>query len=211
MYFIYDESGQGSKVAVLEDSKERATHFVREKDVFGEQIRVARITKNRILLLQHGVSTELWLTGAGSASGEQGTSGPEDPFADQNKLTAKFGGRQIGRNSWRFERAELMKYYGEVMNDKDRLVKLFDSFEPVREIGTGAITGYRINILGEEEFIRAAGLQQDDVVLKVNSQKMSSRQMAMHFIRDFALGRATAFVIDVNRGGKPDKFVYQLR
>jgi hypothetical protein len=41
--------------------------------------------------------------------------------------------------------------------------------------------------------------------------RMTSRRRAEYFIGEFVKGRVNAFVLDIERGGRPAKLVYQVR
>jgi len=41
--------------------------------------------------------------------------------------------------------------------------------------------------------------------------QMTSRNRAEYFISEFVADRANAFVIEIERAGKAEKFVYQVR
>ncbi len=81
---------------------------------------------------------------------------------------------------------------------------------PVRD-EHGVIQGYRLEVKGEADFFRAAGLRENDVVRSVNGRKLANRTIAEAFISDFIQDRANAFVLDIERNGTPRQFVYQVR
>jgi hypothetical protein len=41
--------------------------------------------------------------------------------------------------------------------------------------------------------------------------RMTNRRRAEYFIKEFVKDRANAFVLDIERGGKPHKLIYQVR
>ena len=55
------------------------------------------------------------------------------------------------------------------------------------------------------------GMKEGDVVRKVNSMDMTSRQRAEYFIKEFAADRANVFMIEIERDGTPQKLIYQVR
>lgn len=103
-----------------------------------------------------------------------------------------------------------MEYYAKLRSDPQRLLAIFDSFKPLYN-GSGRIEGYRIDMQGEADFLRAAGLQNGDIVRAVNSIKMSSRNRAEYLIKEFVANRANAFVFEVEREDASEKFIYQIR
>jgi type II secretory pathway component PulC len=64
---------------------------------------------------------------------------------------------------------------------------------------------------GEKEFFSAAGLQEGDVVRKVNSMNMTSQKRAEYFIGEFLQNRVTALVFDIERENKAQKLIYFIR
>ena len=89
-------------------------------------------------------------------------------------------------------------------------MKLFDSLAPLYN-DAGNITGYTLDVQGEAEFFDAVVMKPGDVVRKVNSMPMTSRRRAEFFIREFVNDRANVIVLDIERGGKEQKLIYQVR
>ena len=122
---------------------------------------------------------------------------------------ARFGGAQPFRNRWRFDRQRLLEYYDELRDEPERLLAIFDSFDPYYD-AQQKIAGYAVGIEGEADFFAAAGLKNGDVIRAVNSVPMTSRRRAEHFIRRFVDEQAEAFVLEVERDGKTEKQVYVI-
>ena len=119
-----------------------------------------------------------------------------------------FGGRQIEEHRWEFSREALMDYYRELMANSDRLVTVFDSLEP-NYTGDGKIDGYRLNILGEADFFKSVGFNQDDIVRVVNGVEMTNRRRAESFIRRVVEDGLDTLVIEYDRGDEKLKNIYQ--
>jgi type II secretory pathway component PulC len=103
-----------------------------------------------------------------------------------------------------------MDYYAEVLDSPQRLIQVFDSMKPLRDPNR-RITGYRLGIEGEAEFWKSVGLQEGDVVRRVNSIRLRNRRVAESFIKQFVSGKANVFVLDLERAGKPYRHIYQVR
>ncbi len=73
------------------------------------------------------------------------------------------------------------------------------------------IEGYQLQVEGEHEFFAATGLRENDIVRSVNEVKMSNRRRAEFFIKQFAKGRSSAFILDVERNGEPMRLMYQVK
>jgi len=119
-------------------------------------------------------------------------------------------GKQVGRNNWLFQRDALMAYYEDLMNHPQRLLQVFDSMRPIYN-DKGGITGYELNIEGEEEFFSAVGFREGDIVRRVNSLPMTNRNRAEAFIRQFVESDLNVFVFDIEREGRPQRLVYRIR
>ena len=115
-------------------------------------------------------------------------------------------GKRVFENRWKISREAMTAYYREMLDNPERVAKLYESFEP--NYADGKISGYRINIHGEEDFMNALGLKQDDVVRQVNSMNMTSQSRAEFFIGEFLKERLNAIVLDIDRGGEQKKLVY---
>ena len=123
--------------------------------------------------------------------------------------TSRFG-KRIAENRWVLSRDALMQYYEELRKDPERVVKLFDSLKPNYN-AQQQIDGYRMGMEGEKEFFQAAGLQDGDVVRKVNSINMTSQRRAEYLISEFLQNRLSAIVFDIERENKPQKLIYFIR
>jgi len=109
-----------------------------------------------------------------------------------------------------FSRKPLLDYYQELLDEPNRMVAVFDTMKPVRD-EQNKITGYVVGLEGEKDFFSAVGLQQGDIVRSVNSFPMTNRRRAEAFIDQFLKDQMNAFVLEVERGGKTVKQVYQLK
>jgi hypothetical protein len=124
--------------------------------------------------------------------------------------TTRFG-KLLKENSWMLERGKLMDYYYELMDEPERMLDVFDSFEPIYTGKGKKIEGYRITVRGEDKFFKEIGLKEGDVIRKVNSLKMTNRRRAEFFIKQVVANKLSAVVIDLERDGKPERLVYQIR
>jgi type II secretory pathway component PulC len=124
--------------------------------------------------------------------------------------TNRFGNR-VSETRWEFSREAILEYYQEMMDHPERLVGLFSAMEPARS-NEGHIEGYRLNTeAGEKEFYAQVGLQQGDVIRRVNSMHMTSQRRAEYFIGEFVKGDLGAIVLDIERDGQPEKLVYLIK
>jgi type II secretory pathway component PulC len=213
-FFSYGSDGS-SRRAILDDLDQSQQHIISENESIG-LISVLHIYADRIVLRDAGGRTEqLWLSfsarneATSAAAGLPGVS--EDAGAVVGEAErSPYGITRVGEKRWVSSRESLMEYYAKLRSDPQRLLAIFDSFKPLYN-GSGRIEGYRIDMQGEADFLRAAGLQNGDIVRAVNSIKMSSRNRAEYLIKEFVANRANAFVFEVEREDASEKFIYQIR
>ena len=183
-------------------------------DSLGEGIFVHDINDNRLELVQRDVSCTLTLQFQGTNQPSQqagsGSNGFENATQGYEILNRGQFGVQIQADRWLIERRKVLDYYNSVLEDADRLVALFDSLKPLYD-ESRKINGYILIPEGEKEFFKEVGLQEGDVIRKVNSVPMQNRRVAEGFIRDFGNNQLNVAVLELERAGQPVKVVYELR
>lgn len=202
-------SGQLRRCAILDDLSLNSQMLAEE----GEKVNgalVKMVALDYVLLVgDDGEEATLLLapsTLSVVAADEKGAS--DAPMPPEVLETNRFGNR-IGETRWEFSRTAVEEYYQEMMDSPERLSALFLSMEPDWN-ENGRIAGYRLNIVGERDFYTQVGLQQGDIVRKVNSMNMTSRRRAEHFIGEVAKNNLNTIVLDVERNGEAKKFIYML-
>jgi type II secretory pathway component PulC len=210
-FLEYGSDVENRRKAILDDLRTGVQSIVAEgADI--DDVTVIRILTDRVVMRTGGREETLWLTftdGAASKGNDAGD-GVAESLSDIDESYNRFGGKRVGERRWVFKREALMGYYRELMDNPERLVKVFDSLHPVYT-DNNSISGYHLQIEGEPEFFDAAGFMEGDVVRAVNSVDMTNRRRAEFFIRQFAEGKSSAFVIELERGGNRQKFIYQVR
>ncbi|MFC1452273.1 hypothetical protein ACFLSJ_02900 [Verrucomicrobiota bacterium] len=208
-FFAYGGEEPDSRTAIIEDLSEKTDLIVNEGDAAGDA-RIVRIYRDRVLLREGGSEYELVLGFAAvSLAGALATGQEPSPTGDVGLVDA-FGGVKIDENRWVFDRSRLLEYYGALMDDPERLVQVLDSLDPVYA-ESGGITGYELGIEGEAEFFESVGMVEGDIVREVNSLPMTNRGRAEFFIREFVEDRASAFAVEVERGGQRRRLIYEIR
>jgi len=199
---------QQSRKAILDDLQKKEQLLVTEGDLIDGDALVRSIMSDRIILRRGTIDEEIMLCFAGNLQpGSQQTAGSSD-----GRLAAEVQnrfGKRVGDKRWVLTRTELLKYYKEVLNDTDRLAKIYDSLKPVYE-GRN-IAGYNLAIEGEGDMFNAFGLQQGDIIRQVNSMPMTSQTRAEYFISEFVKNRVNGFVLDIERSGRKEKLIYMVR
>ena len=205
-FFLSGTGGREIRKAVLSIVDEGRQVIASEGDLVGD-VTVARIFQERVILERGAETAELRLSFA-SAGGEADT-GAGSEGAEGAEGLSRFG-EQLREDSWVLKRSALLAYYKELLDAPERLLQVFDSLKPIYTEG-GKIEGYHLGIEGEREFFTAVGFNEGDVVRKVNSLDMTSRNRAEFFIRQVVDNKLNAVVIDIERGGAARRLVYQIR
>ena len=212
---FFEFTGDVSEIrkAILDNLMDGSQTIVEERDEI-DGGRVVRIFADSIILADANGEHQLWLTFSGmrnrTGRGPGVWEGAEGGAEGGDAQTARFGGKQIGPMRWVFERQALIGYYEELMDEPERLLQVFDSLDPIYDADE-KITGYYLGMEGEVEFFRGVGLQEGDVIRSVNSLQMTNRRRAEYFIHEFVQNRANAFVLDIERGGRKEKLIYEIR
>ena len=218
-FFLYAEDAGGGDAAtrsraIIDDLSAKRQMLVQTGDEI-DGYRVNRIERERVALQKDGVEYEITLsfsavTAELSSTGTAGQS-PEPPnMEDLPALESTRFGKRVGENRWVMRREELLRYYAEVLEDPERIANVYASLKPLYD-DEKKITGYYLNAEGEADFFRAIGLQEGDVIRRVNSMRMVSQRRAEYFISEFMKNRVSALVFDVERGEKEDKLIYLIR
>lgn len=199
---------QQARKAILDDLRKKEQLLVNEGDRIESDILVVAIKADRIVLHASGKDEEIPLSFSGAAG--QGTLAQSAGQASGRQAEApnRFG-KQVGDTRWVMSRSELLNYYNELLNNTDRLAKMYDSLKPVYQ--NSQIAGYTLDIEGEHDAFTAFGLKQGDVIRQVNSMPMTSQSRAEYFIREFVKNRVNGFVLEIEREGKAQRLIYMVR
>ena len=219
IFFVYDvPSLPGApplpsiRKAILDDRRLGKQYIVQEGDKVSG-VDVVRIFREHIILRQNTSEIKLWLSFAGRAEtvsvADVGTGATDEaPVEGLIGKENRFG-REINERHRIFDRQKLMAYYGELLEEPDRLLSVFDSLRPVYT-ENDAISGYVLDVQGEGDFFQDAGMKPGDVVRRVNGMLMKNRHRAEYIVRQFIENRSNAFVIELEREGRPYKLTYQI-
>ena len=218
------ETGAGEPMAILDDREEvRQRVVVRSFEVVPGVVLSAVGSDFATLRGPGGEETLMLEKAQGARKGDEknGALGaaasldvPASAGNDREKAAARFGGTEVFPDRWRFDRDKVVEYYEELRAEPERLLAVFDSMDPVYEendeTGERTIGGYRVGVEGESDFFLAAGLENGDIVRKVNSLEMSRRDRAESLIAAFIEGRASMFVFEIERDGETKKVVFEI-
>lgn len=217
-FFLSDGGGGGApavRKAILDETRSGRQILLAEGESW-DGVQAVAVETDHVRIRQGTAEETLWLsflptagpTNAPAAAGTSRTGGV-DVASEPTLETSRFG-RKVGMNRWVLQREELLRYYREILDDPERIAALYVSLKP-QYSKENAVSGYTLDVTGEADFFKAVGLQQGDVVRKVNSMNMTSQKRAEYFIGEFMKDRVNAFVFDIEREGKPEKLIYLVR
>ncbi|MBW7908741.1 MAG: hypothetical protein H3C50_07460 [Kiritimatiellae bacterium] len=217
-FFLYSDASENDpeqehRRAIVDDLAAKTQVLVRENQEIDGYL-VTRIEEDRVHLLRDGTEYELTLSFS-PVSAALASTQPEAKPAENVSMedmpaleTSRFG-KRVGENRWVMKREELLRYYSELLEDPERIANVYASLKP--EYKENEIQGYYLDTEGEGDLFRAIGLQEGDVIRRVNSMRMVSQRRAEYFITEFMKNRVNALVFDVERGGTEQKMIYLIR
>lgn len=204
-------SSEKSRRAIVDDLQKKEQRIIQEGDKLDE-FTVSRIFPDRVILRANETDYELnlsYLTPAALSQSAPKIVAEPTSMEEMPALESTRFGKRVGDNRWILQREELLKYYHDVLDEPERIAALYVSLKP--DYQESEIAGYRLNAEGEQDFFKAVGLQENDVIRKVNSMRMVSQRRAEYFMSEFLKDRVSALVLDVEREGKPEKLIYLIR
>ncbi|MCS6771890.1 MAG: hypothetical protein NZ740_07680 [Kiritimatiellae bacterium] len=216
-FFLYGAESEGQsepsgRLAIIDDIARKTQFIVREGDQV-EDVTVLHIEADRVRLRQDQRVFEITLSFRAASSSERhvvSTSSSEPlSMEDMPALETSRFGKRVGENRWVFRRDELLRYYAEVLEDPERIANVYASLKPVMD--GESISGYVLDSEGEEDFFRAVGLREGDIIRRVNSMRMVSQRRAEYFLSEFLKNRISALVLDIEREGREEKLIYLIR
>jgi type II secretion system protein C len=207
-FYALGDAPDNAPRAILDDLEEKTQYLVREGEQT-ESFEVARIYPDRVVLRSQGQEYELRLSFLGEGdTGDETAKAEPSPAGETVLETCRFG-KRVGEARWVFSDEALRAYYRELLDDPERLAALYLSMKP--DYAEEGIDGYYLDVEGEADFFQDIGLQNGDVIRRVNSLKMTSQNRAEYFISEFAKSRLGAVVLDIEREGRPEKLIYMIR
>lgn len=208
-FFEFTPRGSRKRLAIVEDRDLEKQLILRERENF-DDIEVLHILRDHVDL-RTPTGEEVRLSRSFTSGQIHAAIGEVTVTTDSvSENASTYGGQSVGKNSWVFKRDKLLEYYRGLLDEPERLVLVFDSLKPVYT-ADGWIEGYRLGIEGERTFFEALGLQEGDIVRRVNRVEMTNRKRAEFFIKQFVQNEATAFALDVEREGFTEKLTYAVR
>jgi len=186
----------GEARAAIEDTRTHRQELVRAGDTVGDQ-RVAAIAWDHVVLAGTGGEHVLELGTPEGVPTEQ----PEDT-GEPVRATAQATIRQTSATAFVVDRRELA---GAV----DDMSGLLTQLRAVAEVRDGRPAGFRLFQMKDDSLFRRLGLQNGDVVQRVNGQAVSDPATLLAFLQ--RLRTEPRVALDIRRGDERRTMVYDLR
>jgi general secretion pathway protein C len=179
-------AGEGFAGAVLEDSSGQAFYRINQRLPDGSMI--VKVTRDRIILKKAGGATI------------------ELSIADDTKIVAMIkptsGFKKISEGKWLVDQKE-------VMTSTENMNQILTQARALPYMENGKTVGFRISEITPGSIYEKIGLQNGDVIQKVNSQDVDDP--AKFFQLYQGLRTEPNIVIDVIRGGQHQTMNYEIR
>lgn len=205
-----------TQLALIDDLQQGQQRIVRAGERLGpfeitgieaNQVRVRREDQEWVLQL-----AGVFAAGPQIAGGTPAAAG-EAPMTwdDMPVIEHSAWGKRVAENQWLIERAAIFDFAEQMMADPRRAIALYQSFTAAPPGGEEQWAGFELNMAGEREFFTAMGLEDGDVIRRVNSMEMRNQARAEFLVAEFMRARMGAVVLDVERNGEMHKQIYVIR
>jgi general secretion pathway protein C len=185
----------GEARAVIEDTAAHRQDLYRIGDEVGGA-RIAAIDWDRVTLTRGGAEETLELVAPGEPGAHDAS--PAEPVPTAATPTI----RRTGANGFVVDRREIA---GAV----DNMSGLLTQLRAVAEVQDGRPAGFRLFQLKDDSLFRRLGLENGDVVQRVNGNAVGDPAALLGFLS--RLRTEPRVALDVVRGGTPRTLVYELR
>ncbi|MEM7391737.1 MAG: hypothetical protein AAF492_05245 [Verrucomicrobiota bacterium] len=206
-----DSGTRNLRRAIVDDLQTGRQTEVQEGDRI-DAYRVVQIFHDHLTLNKDDRMEELWLSHLTAKSGLRSNPGEAEvktPPAEPEPLEVSRFGKRIDEQRWVMSRAAIEAYHDELRDDPERLAKVYLSMRPVYE--GKVIEGYSLQMAGEEELFKAFGLQEGDIIRRVNSMRMTSQRRAEYLLGEFSNHNLNIFDFDVERNGENLQLIHMIR
>jgi len=187
--------------AVIEDNKTREQLLYRIGDLLGEDGRITKISRNKVIIRRGGEDEILEV----AFSPEENKPAPHaTPTVLTPSASSNLGNniRAAGKNRWVMDRRE-------IENAVDNLPALLTKARIVPNFSEGKPDGFRIFAITEDSLYAKIGLQNGDVLHRVNGIEVKDPQ---NFLKVFEqLKDESAITVDLVRNNQKETFSYEIR
>jgi general secretion pathway protein C len=200
MTLIGTAVGQGgASYAIIEDAKTKEQLLYRVGDLLLDDAKIARISRNKVEILRGNEKEvlEVSLTQEETKPGTQpATSTPVAPKGTASSV------RQVSRNRWVLDKRE-------VESAVDNLPQLLTKARIIPNFSNGKPDGFRIFAIMEDSLYSKIGLQNGDILHRVNGIEVRDPQ---NFLKVFEqLKDETSITVDLVRNNQKETFGYEIR
>ncbi len=192
---------EAESYAVIEDSKTREQLLYRIGDILGEDARIMKISRNKVVVRRGGEDEILEVSlfpeeNKPVSQAAPTVLTPSAPSAPGNNI------RAAGKNRWVMDRRE-------IENAVDNLPALLTKARIVPNFSEGKPDGFRIFAITEDSLYSKIGLQNGDVLHRVNGIEVKDPQ---NFLKVFEqLKDENAITVDLVRNNQKETFSYEIR
>jgi len=187
----------GEARAVVEDVRTHRQELVRIGDPVGDQ-RVTAIAWDHVVLAGRGGEHVLDLSRATTRRAD----GAEPADVEASPVTAGATIRQTSPNAFVVDRRELAGAASDMSG-------LLTQVRAVAEVRDGRPAGFRLFQMKDDSLFRRLGLQNGDVVQRVNGEPVADPATLLGFLQ--RLHTEPRVALDIRRGAERRTMVYDLR
>jgi general secretion pathway protein C len=188
---------RGEARAVIEDTRTRRQELVGVGDAVGDA-RVTSIAWDHVALAAGGTETVLELAAAPETATGTATA-PADPAP---AVAVGPAIRQTSATGFVVDRRELARVV-------DDMSGLMTQLRAVAEVQDGRPSGFRLFRMQDDSIFRRLGLQNGDVVQRVNGQAVADPSNLLGFLQ--RLRTEPRVALEIRRGAERRTMVYDLR
>jgi general secretion pathway protein C len=188
--------------AILEDTKTREQFLYHLGDLLAEDAKLVQISRNKVVI-RRGSEKEILEVSLDPENKPQAP-GPTPVAVAPGSSASHPGGsiRQVSTNRWVLDRREIE---GAV----DNLPQLLTKARIIPNFADGKPDGFRIFAITEDSLYAKIGLQNGDVLHRVNGIEVKDPQ---NFLKVFQqLKDETSVTVDLARNNQKETFSYEIR
>ena len=205
MTLIGTAVGQGgASYAIIEDTRTKEQLLYRVGDLLLEDAKIAKISRNKVEILRGDKEKEVLEVSLtpeeakpGAPAAQPALSTPVGP-----KGAAANSVRQVSRNRWVLDKRE-------VESAVDNLPQLLTKARIIPNFSDGKPDGFRIFAITEDSLYSKIGLQNGDILHRVNGIEVKDPQNFMKVFEQ--LKDETSITVDLVRNNQKETFGYEIR
>lgn len=200
-------------VAILHDPGTQKTVFAKIGDTLLNQAKVTDIQRNRVMIQRDGYAECIRPESVRQAvkdkpkqkriAASTNTTSSEKPSAGSIADVGDDAVKKTGTNEYQIDKNAL----NSVMNNQAELKKQAPTVTPFYR--DGKPQGFRLSSVKSDSVFSQLGIKNGDVIHSVNGQVIDSPQRAMSLYKQ--LGQTGTVKMEVERGGRPVTFTYDIK